>query len=638
MILADKSPDLVVLFKLFRAIRRDTALAARVAHFIHSLSTQLYPSSKESIGEFAIGQSIFQVDIADRFGLSCFYNSGQELTELEIFSALQAPNSIIWDIGANFGLYSVICATKLNHEGKIYAVEPHRHAVKLLQQNIARNLLANRVTVVEGAVSDEDGLASFFESQEAAFSGLSDTGRAEVEAVRQVKTWRLDTLWQQTGKHAIDLLKIDVEGYEGAVLKGAFSCLENSPNAIIQLEFSSKNLNDERKDQLNASLKELEERHWRIWRTPNNDKFLQPVSSEELFATPEELSGNIFVVQADTNREATLLSAAQEVLSRNASPPSFSTEEISRILNLLLKRVDITEAQLRSELQTEKQIRQEIDEKIRSLRSLSELFSTTPLVSNNSAPLLTLRDLRPEVLARISSLSVILRFKRDGTNLEAALDRVKDLCGSWPYQLTVADCRDKPATFLTSKRAFIVSPGTETEADHPTNRRAPIAVRAALAASYGSHVLLLDADDIPSPHLLESSHSLWRAESSTGLLIAGIAFPSCHPGDQGRSSRHERTVGDMLVLRRGLIARNALLYVGLPSEIEQTGTSFEADLSLRLWHGGFDIAGAPPGAFLESPLPQLGSNSEEDLMLLTERWRGIFGHPLAVAYFNKPSA
>jgi FkbM family methyltransferase len=132
------------------------------------------------------------------------------------------PGDVVLDLGANAGLYTLIAARAVGQTGHVYAFEPDARALQLLRHNIAINDLAN-VTVIDAAVSDVTGEASFAEARDTALSSFADIGREDQQIVewRTVKTIRLDDAITQYKIPPVTFIKMDVEGAEKRALDGA---------------------------------------------------------------------------------------------------------------------------------------------------------------------------------------------------------------------------------------------------------------------------------------------------------------------------------------------------------------------------------------------------------------------------------
>ena len=152
----------------------------------------------------------------------------------KILLKLAAKSEIFVDIGANTGFYS-ISAAKENPTLEIHAIEPQPQVFNLLNENIFLNNLESQITLHNlgiGAKTDELTMfiPKFTGTVGASFKNLhEDEGDAEEIAVK-VNT--MDNLAISN----INLMKIDVEGYESFVLEGAKqTLLENKPTLIVEL-------------------------------------------------------------------------------------------------------------------------------------------------------------------------------------------------------------------------------------------------------------------------------------------------------------------------------------------------------------------------------------------------------------------
>ncbi len=157
-----------------------------------------------------------------------------EIYEPDIWKHMMAevrPGDIVTDVGAFIGLYTVALASRVGPSGKVVAFEPNPKNFSLLKAQVELNKVSERVELIQTAVGTKDGTV-FFEanrSSESKVSPISENGSQSVKCVS------LDTIFST--EH-IDILKIDVEGYEEEVLKGAVRLLRDSRRAprIIYIE------------------------------------------------------------------------------------------------------------------------------------------------------------------------------------------------------------------------------------------------------------------------------------------------------------------------------------------------------------------------------------------------------------------
>lgn len=121
------------------------------------------------------------------------------------------PSDIVVDVGANIGTFT-LTASGIAGAGRVTAIEAHPRIFGYLRENIALNGRGN-VVAMNNAVSDAEGVVEFSDSWSDVLNRIAASGgRVKVRAAR------LDTLLDD---RSVDLLKIDIEGYELQALRGA---------------------------------------------------------------------------------------------------------------------------------------------------------------------------------------------------------------------------------------------------------------------------------------------------------------------------------------------------------------------------------------------------------------------------------
>ena len=141
------------------------------------------------------------------------------------------PGDVFFDVGANLGLFTVTGARRVGPAGHVYAFEPSQREAGFLQRNLERNGLSN-VTVVTAALSDHSGTAQFAVAADGGNNSLMKNEHPQ-QRIQYWQTVPLTTLDEYVAAHSIEriaLIKIDVEGGEANVLRGAAGLL-SGPNA-----------------------------------------------------------------------------------------------------------------------------------------------------------------------------------------------------------------------------------------------------------------------------------------------------------------------------------------------------------------------------------------------------------------------
>jgi FkbM family methyltransferase len=180
--------------------------------------------------------SAFDYPLNSVVGCNLFTGSF-ELTEIDWFCTMLRKGDIVFDIGANGGLYTILASKIVGETGHVYAFEPGSKELALLKDNIIKNNLSN-VTIVPKAVSTERSTAKFAVSRDGAMSSLAknEHGNQVIEEWVTVETVSLDEFVQELNIEKVDFIKIDVEGAEHLVFEGMQKILSSSSQPTILFE------------------------------------------------------------------------------------------------------------------------------------------------------------------------------------------------------------------------------------------------------------------------------------------------------------------------------------------------------------------------------------------------------------------
>jgi FkbM family methyltransferase len=170
-----------------------------------------------------------------------FYGHYHERYEAGLVRRLLTGDQVFWDVGANIGYFTLVAATALNHRGAIIAFEPGKNAYARLEENIALNPYRN-IRAYPLAVSDREGQAVLHVAGDIADSSASLYPMGQPEGGQEVcRTVALDHFLEAEGLRPPDLMKLDVEGAELAVLQGARELLA-AAHPLLLVEMEEKNL------------------------------------------------------------------------------------------------------------------------------------------------------------------------------------------------------------------------------------------------------------------------------------------------------------------------------------------------------------------------------------------------------------
>ena len=170
-----------------------------------------------------------------------FVSGTYEPTSMLALQRFLFPGAVLFDVGANVGLYTLVGSRRVGATGHVYAFEPSSRERAILEQNVTRNHCDN-ATVIPAAVSDRAGTGTLriAAGQHRGQNTLAPTfAYPSVSVAREepVSLVSLDDLWRTRTVRRPDVLKIDAEGSELHVLRGAASLLRDSM-PVVMLEIN----------------------------------------------------------------------------------------------------------------------------------------------------------------------------------------------------------------------------------------------------------------------------------------------------------------------------------------------------------------------------------------------------------------
>lgn len=158
---------------------------------------------------------------------------------LPVFRSFLEPDSVVLDIGANFGLYTAASATFVKDHGRIYSFEANPHTFGFLRRTLYANRIAQHpnVIAVNALIGDCAGRGVLhYLPQFLGGATLTDVPQwgADKHSV-ELDMIAIDDFLPEG--LAVDIVKIDVEGHEPSVIRGMQKTIRRSPNIRIFLEF-----------------------------------------------------------------------------------------------------------------------------------------------------------------------------------------------------------------------------------------------------------------------------------------------------------------------------------------------------------------------------------------------------------------
>ncbi len=180
-------------------------------------------------------------------GIAKLIYSFREMYEPELLylcQLLSAGDTFV-DVGASYGLYTLVGASIVGRTGRVISFEPASRSSETLKRNIELNGLRN-VTLARAALSDHEGRAKLYLHDDSSRNSLGALAELP-HGCEEVQVLTLDNLMVEPNLGRLKAIKMDVEGAEEMVLRGGKDVLaqfrpavifEINPGAAMQLNLS----------------------------------------------------------------------------------------------------------------------------------------------------------------------------------------------------------------------------------------------------------------------------------------------------------------------------------------------------------------------------------------------------------------
>lgn len=170
----------------------------------------------------------------DYVGRAAYYVGDLDRKITWICSKIVRPGDTVLDIGANIGMVTVWLSSLVGQKGKVHAFEPNPGLHKMLEKTLEHNGISN-VRMHQVALGSQEGRLELRipHGNRGSASLIRNQNVANCD-IAQVPITRLSEIIKKEGIESIRLIKIDVEGFEGEVLKGGGEIFNTiRPEAIV---------------------------------------------------------------------------------------------------------------------------------------------------------------------------------------------------------------------------------------------------------------------------------------------------------------------------------------------------------------------------------------------------------------------
>lgn len=202
----------------------------------------LHAAGIKTVNQQLIGGGRMILDTNDHLAQQMRCEESFEPEVRKEFERIASRGVNVIDIGANIGYYTVLATKLIGADKRVFSFEPQERIVGKLRRNVELNRPCN-VEIFPFALSDTAGTVVFnlpAEGKEA-YGSIHANGRFDVVKTVEVETRRLDDFLAELGNPKIGLLKMDAEGAELLILRGATKLLSSPDKPELIFEANEDN-------------------------------------------------------------------------------------------------------------------------------------------------------------------------------------------------------------------------------------------------------------------------------------------------------------------------------------------------------------------------------------------------------------
>jgi FkbM family methyltransferase len=190
----------------------------------------------DAVVETTDGLAIQVPCLREPVAFSILVDGSYEAETWKVIKAYLPANGVFVDVGANVGLFSLQVAKHIGLGGRVLAIEASEQIFAYLQRNIRSSGVEN-ADCLQIAVTDQDGVEMEFYDAPVEHFGMGSLAPQFNAAPKLVVGRTLDKILNEMGIQKVDVIKVDVEGFEASVFRGAIETLTAGHKPIIVFEF-----------------------------------------------------------------------------------------------------------------------------------------------------------------------------------------------------------------------------------------------------------------------------------------------------------------------------------------------------------------------------------------------------------------
>ena len=203
----------------------------KIVYFLRRLAKPTAGAASNSLTQVTRNGVTFALDITESIDRSLHDQGCFEQTTTAVLAQLARPGMTVLDIGANIGAHALYLAKHVGPTGRVLAFEPMSGAISKLRRSAGLNPALTNLTLHHMALGEENGTLTADFNHSWPVDGNYRDVMPEPVPVR-----RLDDFLREQGIPRVDLIKLDVDGFEHKILRGAaWTLRESRPLLVMEL-------------------------------------------------------------------------------------------------------------------------------------------------------------------------------------------------------------------------------------------------------------------------------------------------------------------------------------------------------------------------------------------------------------------
>jgi len=198
-------------------------------------------AGRQDKGIFSRNGLVYELDLSEGIDFAIYLGGMFERSTAVALAELVQPSSLVLDIGANVGAHTLSLARLVGPEGRVMAFEPTDFAFRKLRRNLDLNpLLSPRVETYQCFLTKNDE-ASIPPAIYSSWPLVVESGLHAKHLGREMQTASararsLDSILSERADRKVQLVKLDVDGFECDILRGATAMLRDArPIFVMEL-------------------------------------------------------------------------------------------------------------------------------------------------------------------------------------------------------------------------------------------------------------------------------------------------------------------------------------------------------------------------------------------------------------------